>query len=81
MSIGISDGLGGRDGRIGSSHTGNLYLYCLEGGLPPKGGMAVGGGQQGTIGGSAGLDCGCVVGSIWSSSLASSICSSLASSR
>ena len=39
---------------------GKLYLDCLGGGLPPKGGMAVGGGSslQGAIGRGAGLGCG-----------------------
>ena len=35
MCVDISGSLG-RDSRIGSLHTGNLYLDCLGGGLPAK---------------------------------------------
>ena len=51
-------------GRIGSLHTGNSYLHCFGGGLPPKDGMVVDGGSGllGAIGWSAGLGCGCSIG-------------------
>ena len=38
----ISGGLGRGVGRIGSLQTDNIYLDCLGGDLPSKGGMAVG---------------------------------------
>ena len=41
----MSDSLGGEGGKIAYLHTCNLYLDCLEGGLPPKDDMTVGGGS------------------------------------
>ena len=59
MCIGLLGGLGGRDRRIGLLCTVDLYLDFLGGDLPPKDGMAVGGGSdlQGTIDESEGLSC------------------------
>ena len=70
MVIGISAGLGGGGERTGSSYTGNSYLGCAGGGLPPKSGGTLirGSGMEGTIGGSVGLGyygcIGCDVGPV-----------------
>ena len=83
VSIGLSGGLGGGGGRIGSLHTGNLYLEDLWG-LPAKDSLAVGGGSGllGSIGGCAGLGYGCgIICNFGLISLPSSTCSSLFFSR
>ena len=67
MSIGISGGLCGRGGRLGSLHSGSLYLDCLGGSLSSKDDSAVDRSSdlQGTIGGDARLGCSCDKGYSW----------------